>query len=410
MPNPLFPPMSAASSSSPVSLALSADDRRAITRLLQNLVQTSSPSSQEGEVAELIYQHLMAVGVKDVTVDRLGNIIARLGNGEGPTLLFDAHMDTVDAASTGWTHDPLAGAIENGVLYGLGACDMKGSIAALIYAAKRLVESQTQLNGTLLMTFVVQEEPCEGCALKAILAEQGLQPDWVILGEPSNLNIMYGHRGRVLFKVTVHGKSGHAAAPDLGENAIASAARLIFGIELLALDLVSDPVLGPGTIAVTHIESQSASLNAIPDSCTFYVDRRLTLGETPTRAQAQIETIVEREGINAEVEVREYCARSYTGESIQAREAFNAWALDENHFLIQKAGKVVQSILGHPSETGHWAFSTDGAYTMGEAAIPTIGLGPGDPQLVHAVNEQVSLDDVARAAHIYASLASELLK
>jgi putative selenium metabolism hydrolase len=408
-PFPLFSPSPSASSASSLDLVFREDEQAALTRFLQALVRTPSPSTQEGDVAQLVQAELHAVGVEDVSVDPVGNVIARLGDGDGPTLLYDAHMDTVVATDAEWPYDPYAAQIVDGVLYGLGACDMKGSLAAMVYAAGRLVEAQIPLHGNLVLAFVVQEEPCEGCALKALAEESGIRPDWVLLGEPSDLDVMCGHRGRVLFKVTTRGKSSHSSSPELGENAITAAARLIFGIDLLAADLGTDPFLGPGTIAVTHIESRAASTNAIPDACVFYVDRRLTLGETPTRAQAQIEAVIEREGPEAQVEVIEYQATSYTGYQIRAREAFNAWALEEGHPLVQATGAAAQAVLGRAPRLGHWSFSTDGVYSMAEATIPTVGFGPGDPRCIHTCQEHIHLDDVARAAQVYAVLAAMLL-
>lgn len=403
------PSVSGSASVSESDLALNDTERLQMIAFLQELVQTPSPTTHEQVVAKLIHDRLRAVGIEDVRVDRTGNVIAQLGDGNGPTLLYDAHMDTVFATDAHWPYDPHEAAIHEGILYGLGACDMKGAIAALVYAAKRLIETESPLHGTLVLAFVVQEEPCEGCALKVVVEGEGIRPDWVLICEPSDQQIMRGHRGRVLFKITVHGKSSHASSPELGENAVTAAARLIFGIDMLSADLVSDPFLGSGTIAVTHIESQAASMNAIPDLCTFYVDRRLTLGETATRAQAQIEAVIEREGIHAEIEVAGYQATSYNGYEYQVREAFNAWALDESHPLIQTLSETIYLVQGQPPSIGRWAFSTDGVYSMGEANIPTVGFGPGNPDYAHTAQEQIRLDDVAQAAHVYALLAARLL-
>jgi putative selenium metabolism hydrolase len=213
----------------------------------------------------------------------------------------------------------------------------------------------------------------------------------------------------VLFKVTVNGRSSHASNPDLGENAITAAARLIFGIEMLAADLPVDPILGAGTVAVTHIESQSASMNAIPHTCSFYVDRRLTLGETSTRAQAQIEAIIQREGISADVSITEVQTETYAGYALQTKEEFTAWVLDEGHPLVQTTASVAKSVQGRAPRIGEGYFSTDGVFSMGVAGIPTIGFGPGDPKHAHTSREQVRLDDVAAAAESYANLAVTLL-
>nr|MBN1229524.1 YgeY family selenium metabolism-linked hydrolase [Anaerolineae bacterium] len=391
------------------SLALTDTEKAAVTRFLQTLIRTPSHPTQETEVASLVEAELQKLGIQTFR-DPVGNVIARLGNGSGPTLLYDAHMDTVTHTEAPWAHPPYDAQIEDDVLYGLGACDMKGAVAAMVYAAGKLVSTNVPLQGTLLLAFVVQEEPCEGCALKALVQHTGLIPDLVLLGEPSDMAIMRGHRGRVLFKVKVQGKSSHASSPELGVNAITGASRLIFGIDLLADELPSDPFLGPGTIAVTRIESQAPSYNAIPDSCTLYVDRRLTLGETPRRAQSQIEGVIEREGVVASIEIVEYREDSYNGYELQTYEAFNAWALDEKHPLVKTLSQVVQKVLGASPRIGHWPFSTDGVYSSAEAGIPTVGFGPGNPKHAHTVDDQVRLTDIYSAAHVYALLAAMLLR
>lgn len=396
-------------STSSASTALDGNEQARMIDFLKQLVRTPSLSGQEGDVAKLIADQLRSGGVKDVNIDPAGNVIAIFGDGHGPTLLYDAHMDTVRPASDNWQYDPYAATVEDGILHGVGACDMKGAIAALVYTARQLAQNEANLHGNLIFAFVVQEEPCEGYALKCIIEQQGIKPDWVILGEPSNLNIMRGHRGRVLFKVVVHGKSSHAADPNLGDNAITAASRLIFGIDLLAADLPADPFLGPGTLAVTNIESQSSSMNAIPHSCCFYVDRRLTLGETITRAQAQIENVIQHERIRATVEIAEYQVPTYTGHMFNVREAFSAWSIENKHPLLQAAETAVRATLGYVPQVGYWSFSTDGVYSMGEAGIPTIGFGPGDPKYAHTSEEHVRLDDVSQAVRVYKALAELLL-
>jgi len=391
------------------SLALSEQEREQMTHFLQALVRTPSPSTQERAVAELIEEELKRVGVEDIRTDAVGNVIATIGDGNGPTILFDAHMDTVGITGDNWPHPPYEAKIVDDMLFGRGACDMKASIAAMVYAAKRLVEADTSLHGTAILIFVVQEEPCEGGALRAFVEEEGIKPDFVVLTEPSNLQLMRGQRGRVMLKIKVNGKASHASSPELGKNAIMAAARLIFGIDMLAADVVDDPFLGRGSIAVTSIESRAASLNAVPDECVFYVDRRLTLGETPSRVLNEIEMIMAREDIDGEVEVMTYSQETYTGYLIEAREAFEAWVLDKEHALVKLANTAAFLALGAPPAISHWSFSTDGVYSMAEAKIPTIGFGPGKPEHAHSSDEQVNLSDVAKAVHVYALVAAIVL-
>lgn len=390
-------------------LSLTPAEKTQLSGLLRDLIRIPSVSGEEGAVAALIVDYCKDNGLESVTVDEAGNVLVLLGSGDGPTLLYDSHMDTVTPPANGWAYPPYEAVVKNDVLYGMGASDAKAALAAILTAGHKLAQTGADLHGRLALAFVVQEEPCEGCGLRALIECGDIQPDWVVLGEPSNLDIMRGHRGRVLFKVTVNGRSSHASNPGLGENAVSAAARLIFGIEMLAADLPVDPILGAGTVAVTHIESQSASMNAIPHTCTFYVDRRLTLGETPTRAQAQIEAIVQREGIEAEVSVTEFRAETYAGYAFSTREEFAAWVLEESHPLVQAMAGVSKSVQGRTPRIGEGYFSTDGVYTMGIAGIPTIGYGPGDPKHAHTSQDQVRLADVATAAQVYAQLATSLL-
>jgi putative selenium metabolism hydrolase len=379
-------------------------------RFTQRLIQTPSLSTQEGDAAALIVEHLEALGFPNVRVNAMGSVIATLGNRHGPTLLYDAHMDTVAPGTPEqWPYLPHDAVIEDSTLYGLGAIDMKGALASMIYGARQLLPYQDRLNGTLVLAFVVQEEPCEGLAVRMLIEEDGIQPDLVLLGEPTNLQISRGQRGRVMFKVTVEGRSAHGSQPDLGQNAIYAAARLIFAVQLLADDLPRDPFLGPGTIAVTSIESRGASLNAIPDRCKVYIDRRLTLGETVMSAQAQLESLISRETIPASVQITTYGEPSYTGLVRVAREAHPAWVLDRAHPLVTALNQTIQAVRGSAPEIGHWPFSTDGVYTMGQANIPTVGFGPGDPDLAHTTREFVRLEDLKTAAHVYAGLAASLL-
>jgi putative selenium metabolism hydrolase len=389
---------------------LTPQNQRALTSFLQDLVRTPSFSCREKGVAERLEAEMRTVGFDEVWTDRIGNVVGRIGPGAGPRLLYNGHMDTVGVGDPGaWTHDPFGAEIDDGLLYGRGATDMKGPLASLVYGAKALKDSGVRLAGDLYVVGVVQEEPCEGYAMRVLVEEEGLQPDWVVLAEPSNLRVTRGHRGRMEMHVTVRGRSAHASMPHLGENAIYGAARIIFSLELLADMLAEDPFLGKGTLAVTRIENTAGSKNVIPDSCTFIIDRRLTLGETEAKALAEVEGVIVRENVRAEVSLAEFDYTSYIGYRCRDVEHYPAWVVSENHILVQATARAVRAVTGERPPIGKWDFSTDGVYTMGVAGIPTVGMGPGDETQAHTADECIRLSDCYTAARIYAQLAVELL-
>jgi putative selenium metabolism hydrolase len=393
-----------------LNIRIPASHAESMAMFLQDLVRIPSLSTQEEAVAIRLAKEMKQVGFDEVWTDRIGNVVGRIGAGRGPKLFLNGHMDNVDVGDLGrWTHPPYGGMIVDGVLYGRGACDMKGGLAAMVYGVKALVDAGLELAGDLYVVGVVQEEPCEGLATRVLVEEEGIRPDFVVLGEPSNLQVRLGHRGRVEMKVMVRGKAAHASSPELGDNAIHNAARLIFGLELLTARLATDPFLGQGSLAVTEIDSQAASRNAVPDRCVFYIDRRLTLGETETKALAEIQSIVNTEEIDAEVTVSEYRARSYAGYDCRARAMFPAWVMPEDSALVQALVRSVRETLGYRPRMGRWGFSTDGTYTAGVANIPTVGFGPGEERYAHTLEEQIRLNDVVDAARVYARLAVELL-
>ena len=392
-------------------LSLSASDAQELALLTQALIRTPSLSGDEKAVADLLSDAMRHNGFTQVWRDRAGNVIGRYGSGEKRAILFDGHMDTVDVGErSAWTHNPFGGVIEGDILYGRGAVDMKSALAAMIYGVKLLSDAGAQLPGDLYVAFVVQEEPIEGVAIRSFLEESGLQPECVVLGEPTNLGVSLGQRGRVELQVSINGRSGHASAPSSGINAISAAARVIFGIDLLATQLLEDATLGQGSVAVTQITSSACSLNAIPDLCTVILDRRLTLGETEARAITEVQQIMRREGVRGDVVTLEYQTATYTGYIARGRKYFPPWLLPESDPLARRAIRTLERCLGIRPRIGLWSFSTDGAYTMGEAGIPTLGFGPGDERLAHTPEEQVRLTDVAQAAECYAQLAIESLK
>jgi putative selenium metabolism hydrolase len=194
----------------------------------------------------------------------------------------------------------------------------------------------------------------------------------------------------------------------LGDNAIYSAARLIFGLEILADQLAEDPFLGSGVLAVTQIDSHAVSRNAIPERCDLIIDRRLTVGETEALALAEVQRVIAREGVRGQVRVIEEEVETYTGKRYRVRKSSLPWALDERHPLVMAMVQAARTVGLRPG-LSKWHFATEGAYTAGVAQIPTVGFGPGKPGLAHVCDEHVELEQVTSAAEAYAALALRLL-
>lgn len=388
---------------------LTPQDQNDCIAFLRDLVRIRSFSGDEGEIAGRVADEMRRLGFQQVYSDHAGNVVGRIGRG-AQRLLFNGHMDTVGVGNPAtWQVDPFGGEVRDGMLYGRGSVDMKSGLAGMIYGVKALLDAEATLKGEIVVAAVVQEEPAEGVAMRALVEDEGLWPSFVVLGEPTNLDIALGHRGRVELRVTTEGRACHGSAPELGENALYAASKVIFGIELLAGQLGEDPKLGKGSIAVTCIDCPSSSRNMVPDFCELVIDRRLTLGETRERALGEIRQIIEREGVRSEVFVAQRETRTYTGYVNRGLEYYPPWLMPDDSPLVKAAVRGVERAIERRPRLRTWGFSTDGTYTRGEAGIPTIGFGPGDDRLAHTANERVPVADVLRAAEGYAQIALELL-
>jgi len=391
-------------------LRLSADYASACTDFLQRMVRTPSLPGQEAAVAHVVADEMVALGLRDVRIDEIGNVTGKMGRDDGPVLLIAMHLDTAAVGDpTTWEVDPYGGDIVEGALFGLGSADAKGAMAAALYGLGMLASDQETLPGQIYVVATVQEAPAEGMALRAFVENTGIHPDWAIIVKPTDLKIVRGHRGRMEILLTTFGRTAHAAMSESGENALYAAARLIFGIELLSASLMRDSVLGQGAISVTQLQSMSSARNAIPHRCNMVIDRRITLGETASRALSELETLIQRENLRAEVRIAQYQKSTHTGYRLSGEAYYPAWLLPAEHPLLLQAAASTERSLGRKSEVAIWRFSSDGVYTMGLAGIPTIGFGPGNSMLSLAPNEFIKLSDLHRCVPVYANLARDLL-
>jgi putative selenium metabolism hydrolase len=230
-----------------------------------------------------------------------------------------------------------------------------------------------------------------------------VKPDFVVIGEPTKMNVYRGHKGRVELRITATGKSAHAASHHLGDNALYKMLAVVSGIRDLDAHLSSHPFLGKATVAVTDARISTASINAVPDGFTIFIDRRMTFGETKEEAIQQIKDLIPGY-LRRQIKVEElfYDDPSYTGFVFPVDKYFPAWAMDEKHPIVN-AGQATKKAIGlKDAPSGKWNFSTNGIYWAGKAKIPSIGFGPGDEEFAHTSLEQVPLDEVVKATEFYA--------
>jgi putative selenium metabolism hydrolase len=374
------------------------DDMIAFTK---RLVQTPSLSGEEKAIAGIVKAEMKGLGY-EVSVDSMGSVVGRMGRRRGRVVLFDAHMDHIKPGGLeNWAHPPYGSEVVDGVMYGRGTVDMKSSLAAMIYGC-----AAADVQGEVVLTAVVHEETNEGIATRRIIEELRLKPDACILGEPTDLKLSVGQRGRAVFKVTTRGATSHASMPELGRNAVYEMAPVIEAIEELNAHLPSDPFLGPGTIAVTEIRCQPGGGPIIPDLCEVFVDRRTIPGETLGGITEELRKVA----VGAEVELVTDEFTCYTGVKARLPQYFAGWLTDRRHWLVRKSLKALGGVLGGEPGVIGWRFSTDGVATSGELGIPTVGFGSGDPALAHQPNEHVAVADVKAAARGFHALAEELAK
>lgn len=350
-----------------------------VTRLLQELVRIPSVTpvgnpgtarTGEAELAGFIADFLRKLGLDVETHEVLPgrpNVIGRFASRGGKRRVALApHTDTVSVA--GMTIDPFSGEVRDGRLFGRGACDTKGSAAAMLGALARCVRDREFRAGDLDVDFsAVMGEETGSDGARALCA-RGYRADFAIAGEPTNCRAVHAHKGSLWFNVITRGKSCHASTPDLGENAVVKMAAAIPALLDRSRWPAPDPVLGAPTISVGVIRGGSAA-NIVPDRCEAEVDRRLIPGEQAERIVAEL-----RDRLGVEIETIRQCPPLFT---------------PPDHPFIRALGVPV---CGAPWFCDAAVFAAHG--------IPAIAFGPGDIAQAHTADEFLELAELHRATEI----------
>ncbi|TKJ29340.1 MAG: hypothetical protein CEE40_08885 [Chloroflexi bacterium B3_Chlor] len=375
----------------------------------QRLVRTPSLPGEEGDVAESVRAEMELLGYDEVWVDDWGNVVGLVrGRGTGRSLMFNGHMDHVDPGEVkDWPYAPYSGEIHRGRLWGRGAADMKGPLAAMIYAGGVLAREAIHPPGDLYVAAVVQEE-VGGLGTQKLV--QSLSPEIAVVGEATGNQLARGHRGRIELVVRVRGKSVHASVPRQGVNPHAVLARFIQRLETLAL--AQDETFGHSTVAPTVYLTDQRSSNVVPGEARVHLDWRNVPGETREDVIAQLQPVLdaclaEVEGSHGELLVHTRELRTYTGRIEAFPAVFPSYGLDADHPLVLKGQQVLARVLSRPVDIVTWDFATDGGHLM-EAGVPTIGFGPAEADRVHTVEESVAVEMLVEGLVGYTALALEL--
>jgi putative selenium metabolism hydrolase len=367
-----------------------------VLEFLRDLVRLESTPGREAEVVRRVVEEMRALNYDDAYVDEAGNAVGRMGSGS-PVLLIDCHVDTIPMHSPGrWTHDPLSADVVDDRVYGLGTCDMKGSAAASVHGV-----AGYSGEGTVYVVCSVAEEMMEGAALRTTV--EALQPDAVIIGEPTDLRVCNGQRGRAKIEADITGRACHAGHPSVGINAAEQAAALIGAVA--ALEHPVHPELGIRSITTIDVHSEPyPSVSTVPDRCRVRFDARFGPEDTADSLVALIEAQTD-----AEVDVHIYLAEfeTYNGRAYAVGEYAPAWYTDPDSALVQSALAAVEE-AGIEPVLATYRFCTNGSLTAGMLGIPTIGFGVGQEEHAHTVDESISVESLQRAVDGFRSLAAAL--
>lgn len=387
--------------------------KQEVIDLCQKMIQAKSYSGEEDKVADVLAKAMKEKGFDDVMVDPYGNVIGCLkGKKPGKKILFDGHIDTVPVTDESvWEFPPFAAEIHDDKIYGRGTSDMKGAVSGFVCAAKNFAEDTNRdFAGEIYVAGVVHEECFEGVAARSI--SDIVKPDYVVIGEASQLNLKIGQRGRAEIALETFGVPAHSANPEKGINAVYKICDVIKAIQ--ELKPTSHPVLGDGILELTDIKSAPfPGASVVPEYCRATYDRRLLVGETKESVMAPLQELLDKlmkedPKLKAKVSYVVGEETCYTGEKISSERFFPGWLYDESEDYVQNVYKKLTE-KGYTPEITQYNFCTNGSHYAGEANIKTIGLGPSKENLAHTVNEYIEIDQLVKVTDCYEGVMEALL-
>lgn len=374
-----------------------------VVPILQELIRARSdfPPGDTRAAISVVERRLKEAGIEAqrFAKDPLRmSLVAEIGKKDGgPVLLFHSHIDTVPAGENeNWAVPPFDGSLKEGMVYGRGAGDDKGSVAAQLAGFIALSKLKSIQDYRIRLAIVADEESGGTFGTRWLHDVKGLSADYLVIGEQTGNQISVAERVACGITLTVHGKSAHGATPWNGVNAVLKTCRAIIYLQKHIAPIFerrSHPFLPPPTINIGKIEG-GVQWNIVPEKCVVLLDRRLIPGESREQAMGEIRQILDQ--FSREVEPLDYILES------KGKVAANV-NTDPQEPFVQLAYESLVDLVKEERPITGYVQTSDGRWFASDG-IPIIHFGPGDPSLAHAPDEYVSVDQVLECAQFLAVL------
>jgi acetylornithine deacetylase/succinyl-diaminopimelate desuccinylase len=385
---------------------LSRTDMEDSVKLAQDLIRIPGHrelAEKETKVAEFITHWFEKAGIdvktRDVTPGRPNVIAAIRGSGDGVDLMFNCHMDTVPAYGWAGRRGPFEAEIREGRIYGRGSCDVKGAIASVMVAMRRIQRHEKQLKGDLIFAGVVGEEGDSSIGTKEILQE-GPKPHAAIVCEPTDLCVSIGQRGSSNLLISTYGRAAHSAFPERGANAIIMMSDVL---QMLKKELFprlkqrKHKLMGSPTLTPAVIQGGTRT-DVVPDVCRSQLNYRYYSGEEPAKIEKEISEFLRRfreknPDFKADIKI--------VSDSL-------GMETSRNHMIVKAVKQAARKLTGKNPRIIGSRFWTDASILANLGGVPSVIFGPGKEEMAHTPIEYVEVNQLHRAAQIYAAIASEI--
>lgn len=375
-----------------------------VVKMGQDLVRTQSvnPPGNELAAAEYVVEALRKSDVETELVmhgENRASALARLkGERKGPALIYNGHLDTVPVGAEKWNHEPFGGDVAEGKVWGRGAADMKGGLAAMMTAMKALAEARVPLKGDLILAATAGEE-VDSLGATAVAKRLSREPiQALFIAEPTYNEIYIAEKGVFWVQIETFGQTAHGSMPEKGRNAILMMMEIMKEFKKMDIPYRNHPILGGFTRSVNTI-SGGIKTNVVPDHCVATIDMRTVPGQEHPAILRQLENIIQ------ELSQRVPDFRA----SVKPVNDHVPVETPPSDPVVQKFSTIVAEMTGREVVFKGANYFSDAVGFLPVLQVPLILFGPGEPGQAHQPNEQVEVSKLVEAARIFAVTAARLL-